>query len=631
MESNLATLEQLVEMFEESKDLTRRTRSLAERCRDYYDGDQLTEEEIAILKRRKQPPVIINRIAPKVDYLLGVEAQSRTDPKAFPRTPSSEDTSEAVTDSIRYVCDNADFDLTASECFENLTIEGTAACLIEVKGEKREILPKWIPFDRVFYDPHSIRRDFDDARYKGVVAWMDLEVAKAKWPDKAEELEAQVTRHSEEFADKPSHWTDSKRRRVMICEMYYEKSGWYRAMFTKGVKLEHDVSPYQDEDGNPTCAIEMQSFKITRDNDRYGAVAIQLDPQDEINKRRSKALHAMNSEKTWSKRGMVDNINAFKREMAKPDGHVEFPETGEYGKDFGVLPDNGMSAQQFSMYQESVQQIDSVGANSANVGNSDNASGRAIQALQQGGMTELAKLFDSMAQFKKRIYRQIWNRVRQFWDEERWVRVTDDEENVKFVGLNRPVTYREHLEKQHGPIPADHPMAQDPRLDSVMKIENVVGKLDVDIVIDEVQDVVNLQAEQAELIIRMFEANPQGVPWEAVVESSQLRARNKQKILGKDDPEKQQQAAQQRAQQAQQQNALLELEMNGKRIEQAEKEATIADKQVSVQERRAKIDSETVKQEKEKSEILLNLEELKKAKQENLVFDIQTGRLISNG
>lgn len=616
-------------MFEESKDLTTGSTTLAQKCRDYYDGYQLTDEEKEVLRKRKQPAVVLNLVGQKGDYYMGVEAQSRTDPKAYPRTPNSEDSAEAATDSIRYVCDNSDFDNTASECFSNLVIEGTEACIIEVVGKKKEIIPRWVPWDRCFYDPHSIRRDFSDATYMGVVAWMDLDVAQSKWPKAKDSLETQVNEHNQ-FDDKPSHWTDSKRRRVMAVEIYFQRGGkWLRAMFTKGAVLEEAAdSVYLDEDGSPANAMEMQSYKTDRKGGRYGALAIYLDSQDEVNKRKSKSLHAMSTRQTWSKKGRIENIPAFKREAAKPDGHIEFPEEGVLDKDFGLMPDTGMSAQQFAMYQESVQQIDRTGPNSANVGNSDNASGRAIQSQQQAGLTESAPLYDAHAQFKKRIYRKIWNCIRQFWNEERWVRVTDDEENVKFVGLNHPVTYREHLEKQHGPIPDEHPMAQDARLDSVMKVENKVGELDVDIIIDEMQDVVNLQAEQAELILRMFEANPQGVPWEAVVESSQLRARNKQKVLGKGDPEREQQALQAQQEQKQKENALFTLEMEGRQLELKGKEVEIQDKQASIAERQTKIDESEVKQEKEKSEILLNMEELNRARVERKVFTLDpTGKI----
>ena len=549
----------MVKMFEESKDLSDESRSLAERCRDYYDGDQLTADELATLRRRKQPPVVNNRIAPKVDYLLGVEAQTRTDPKAYPRTPNSDDAAEAVTDSIRYVCDNSDFDLTASECFENLTIEGVEACIIEVVGDKKEIIPRWVSADRSFYDPHAIRRDFSDSTYNGVVAWMDVSFARSKWPKSGDDIDAQISDH--DYPDKPSYWTDSGRKRIMVCEMYFERpNGWYRAVFTKGTLLEPvELSAYKDEDGAPCNAMVMQSYKIDRRGCRYGAVKILLDIQDEINKRKSKSLHASNSRQTWSKAGMLEDINGFKREVAKPDGHIEFPVAGEFGKDFGIMPDSGMSAQQFAMYQESVSQIDTVGANSA-AGASSQSSGRAIQALQQAGQLELGKLFDSHSQFKKRVYRKIWNCIRQFWTEERWVRVTDDEENVKFVGINKAVTVKQKIEAKFGPIPADHPINQDPRVNSVAEVQNRVAEIDVDIIIDEVPDTVNLQSEQLEMLMKMYQANPNGVPWEAIIEMSSLR--NKDKILGKDDP-----GAEQRNQ----------LQQQAEQIQMAEKQADIED------------------------------------------------------
>ena len=36
---------------------------------DFYDGEQLTEKERKVLRQRKQPDIIINLIAPKVDAL----------------------------------------------------------------------------------------------------------------------------------------------------------------------------------------------------------------------------------------------------------------------------------------------------------------------------------------------------------------------------------------------------------------------------------------------------------------------------------------------------------------------------------------------------------------------------------
>ena len=98
-------LETKVNWFQDAAEASMSARQLAERDRDYYDNKQWTEEEERELKKRKQAPIVINRVAPKVDFLLGFERQNRVDPKAFPRTPDDEDSADAATDAIRYVVD----------------------------------------------------------------------------------------------------------------------------------------------------------------------------------------------------------------------------------------------------------------------------------------------------------------------------------------------------------------------------------------------------------------------------------------------------------------------------------------------------------------------------------------------
>ena len=179
MEDNLTDLQateskltKLVQWFEASEDSTRDARIESERCRDYYDGHQLTDEEINALKKRKQPIVIANRIKPKVNTLKGLESQSRTNPKALPRNPGFDDEAAAAAqDSIRFVLDSNEADQVFSECFEELVIEGTEAIEVNVtpdqNGTDFRIVLRQIHWDRQFYDPHSRERSFSDARYLG--------------------------------------------------------------------------------------------------------------------------------------------------------------------------------------------------------------------------------------------------------------------------------------------------------------------------------------------------------------------------------------------------------------------------------------------------------------------------------
>ena len=178
-----------VKWFEEAEDSSLSSRTKAERDRDYYDGKQLTSAEIKELTKRGQPPVVINRIKRKVDFLTGSEVQTRTDPKAFPRNQQDQGASEAATDAIRFVADNNRYESIRSDVWENMVIEGFGGAEVNVRQARRgpEITIKYIPWDRLFYDPHSAHRNFSDAKYKGVVIWMDAADAILKWP-KARDL-----------------------------------------------------------------------------------------------------------------------------------------------------------------------------------------------------------------------------------------------------------------------------------------------------------------------------------------------------------------------------------------------------------------------------------------------------------
>ena len=113
---------ELVRKFDASQDASQDARNESERARDYYDGRQLSEDQIKALKKRKQPIVIENLIRPKVDYLCGLERQTRTDPKAYPRTMMHEDDANAVTDALRYVTEDQDFPIKRSSVFQNMQI-----------------------------------------------------------------------------------------------------------------------------------------------------------------------------------------------------------------------------------------------------------------------------------------------------------------------------------------------------------------------------------------------------------------------------------------------------------------------------------------------------------------------------
>lgn len=570
-----------VRLFEASEEASQNSRAEAEKARDYYDGNQLTPEELQALRRRKQPPVIENLVRPKIDGLCGLERQTRTDPVCYPRTLKDDEAAQVATDVLRYVADDQKLDIKRSKVFEHMLTEGFGGVEVGANERRGVIDPtiEHIAWDRLFFDPHSCQLDFSDANYLGYITWMDLDRAKERWPGKEDVLDNAMERGTSDvyntYDDKPrwTWWSDRSRNRVRIVTMYHVTSkGWERVVFTLSGDLEESApSPFIDEDGNPECALILQSAYVDRDNDRYGIVRDLFTLQDEVNKRRSKFLHLVNTRQVRVARGSEGDVERIRKEIARPDGAIVADKD-----ELEIIGTGDLSMGHFSLLEEAKAAIRGIGPNAHMQGKQgENQSGRAILAMQQAGMTEMAPLLDALRDFNLRVFRAVWNRVRQFWDAERWVRITDDENSVRFSGVNVPkaALAMQKLKQAMDEGKIDQQTAQayamqiqqDP---AMMQPANVLADLDVDIQIDEVQNTPTLHAEQFEQLVNLASSGMMQIPPEIIIRASNLR--DKQKLL--DILEERKQGADQAGQQQQ------ELAMRAANADVADKEASAASK-----------------------------------------------------
>lgn len=550
-------------------DMTEEDRKLAERDRDYYNGYQWTSEEMAILKRRKQPIITKNRIKRKIDAMVGIEQRGRTDPIAYPRNPADEDAADVATKVLRYIEEEQEIDQIGSEVFFNLAIEGYGGA--EVIAEERhgqiEVVVNRLRWEEIFYDPYSREKDFSDAQYLGTQKWMSedaaLEYLAPMWEgDEAgltSLLDSQTTELGDTYADRPLYeqqmaWVDPKLRRVRVAQMYYRYNGqWMLYVFTGRGTIYEGPSPYVDEHGDTVCPMILQSAYIDRENGRFGVVRDMISAQDEINKRSSKMLHGINSRQTVAIKGALDSISDFKREIASPDGHIElnieaFEDAARVGmKPFDILPTNDQLSGQAAMLQEAKNEIDMFGPNPALLGMEMGAvSGRAIMAQQQAGLAELAPLYDGNRNWKERVYKACWNRIRQFWDAPRWIRITDDDQSPEFVAINQPEM-----------LP-----------DGTMGIRNPVAQMDVDIIIATSPEYATLRHEQFEKLVDLARSGFP-IPPQVIIEASDLH--DKRKLLEAMQPPPEQQAMQ-----AQMQQIDMQMKLQGAQAELAKTQSTAA-------------------------------------------------------
>jgi hypothetical protein len=520
--------------------------------RHYYHGAQWTGDEIRTLRNRRQPVITFNRVGRKVDQVVGIVGRLRTDPKAFPRNPKNADGAEIATLCIQAVLESGDWEFMDAYCAGQAATEGIAGVefkLVEGDHADPDVSMDFVFGDDFFYDPRSFKPDFSDARYYGIAKWLDVEAAVELFPDKEDELRTLMVETGFDLtthADREFKWIYVNEKRLRLVEMWYRHKGkWYWAFFCSMLMLAQGVSPFCDERNQPMSRFAMWSANVDHDGDRYGLVRNLKGPQDEVNQRRSKALHMSNVTRLIAQKGAVDSVENARREYARPDGYVEYNQGFEPPK-----PDDKTAdlAQQLALMQDARTEIDSFANISPDLITREvpgDHSGVAINMLQKAGIAELGSYLRNYKAWKKQVYKKAWNIVKTTWQGERFIRVSDNDGLAQFIKLNGM-----EIDQNGQPV-----------------IVNAIGNLNVEITIDEGPDEANLMQDAYD-VLKQYP--PGTIPPQVLIELSPLSSKMKQRVL---------QLMQQPPNPMQIQAAQLELQ---------KKEADITDKVAQSHERRAR-------------------------------------------
>lgn len=544
------SLERYKRMFDDSRNAMHenKNRVLSQSWRDYYDGKQLTAAQRRILKLRKQPDVVINRARRAIDGIVGVAEKGKTDPRAYMRNPPKDqpapqasspagalmggaapgvspsaaaqpapkpelDASDVASMTLRFYADRGNFQAIKLDALEFMSVEGTCAAIFEIDGKKL-CKPSGISPDEYFWDPHCKKHDFSDKRYDGIAKWMYADDVQALYPAKKDEIESAIASGDAGISgdslweDKPTSkglmpWIDAKQRRLMVVDMYHREGGvWHRCVFHSGGKLEEGPSQYLDEEDRPANPIEAQSAYVDRELVRYGVMRDIIDIQDEINARRSKAIHEINTRQVQQvhPNSPPIDVDLVRQEAAKPDGVLP--------PGWQIVPRNDVVANSIEMLQEAKSEVERIAPAPAMIGRaSASSSGRADQVKMEAGLTELARVFGRWKDWENRCYRQMWARARQFNTDPMWVRITGDDGAPEYVRVNEP---------EFGTDPMTGQPVQ-------TGIKNQIAKMDVDIVVDSVPDTATLEQEIFGDVLKMAQAyGPQEFPPKLLLELSPI-------------------------------------------------------------------------------------------------------------
>ena len=454
------------------------------RYRDFYDGIQWTEDEVDELLKRLQPILVKNLIAPKVNFVLGSETENRVSPKAYPRTSHHDIDAEIVTDGLRYVTDADDFGQTRSKVASDIMVEGYGGAIFSIDSEREDGSPvislERIFWDRLYYDPRSRKHDFSDAKYMGAIVWMYKDEAEEEFLDHLErdsdEYQRIQTALAASYHDDISFGDttqDAPRRvqtggsatggdRVQFFETYRKTDGqWMKAIWSwagwivepevvGGTDDDGDTWGFLDEEGNTFCPMIIESGFIDRNNARYGIVKHMISPQEEVNKRASKALHLIHNDRIVYEEGAIQAPDEFAAQLGRPDGAAKTAPGRLRDKSVQILPNTELAMAQVQLGQQAEAAINQIGPHAALVAADTRIqSGKAFMARQRAGDMEIKPIFDHLRHWTLRAFRCYWWLIRQTWREEKWIRVRDDsmQREFRFVAFNEVMTKAARMEQ----------------------------------------------------------------------------------------------------------------------------------------------------------------------------------------
>lgn len=204
------------------------------------------------------------------------------------------------------------------------------------------------------------------------------------------------------------------------------------AIMTEKHLLQEMKSPYRHNDFPFT---PIWGFRRGRDNLPYGIVRNARDPQEDLNKRRSKALHILSTTQVIADKNAVDDWDEAADEIARPDGIIKVRGDAR----FELNVDRQLAQQHIDLMMQDREFVNNIsGVTGENLGLDSNAiSGKAILAKQTEGSVVTFELFDNLRMALQLNGEKLLSLIEQWYDQPKVVRLLGDRGQTEFITLNQ--------------------------------------------------------------------------------------------------------------------------------------------------------------------------------------------------
>jgi hypothetical protein len=451
-------------------------RSLADKCCDYYDNNQLDPDTLATLTERGMGPLTRNLIASTVNLVLGIEAQNKRDWRVEADTDDELETAEGLSSLLHESERETRADRAVSDAFASMVKCGLGWVEVGKNADPFQYPDFVSPVHRreIWWDWFAKKPDLNDAGYLIRRRWYDAEYLKAAmpkwkwvfssamdnwgrlWLDAAETqpylMEARDQAARTSLSD--LEWLDRTKRRICLHEVWHRvhirghvlrlpgdrtveldlKNPVHVLAINQGFKPEPALyskwrlslwaGPYRISDTadvpNRLPYVPFWGFREDLTGNPYGIIRGMISQQDEINARRQMMMWLLSSVMVEMDADALDpNSNTVEdvlKEIGRPDAVVVLnPQRINKSGGFKVVRNAQLANQQFQIMQDAQQGLQDVaGVYGQMLGDSGGVTaGVAISQLINQGTTGLAELLDNYTYARRSVGDRKLDNIRE--------------------------------------------------------------------------------------------------------------------------------------------------------------------------------------------------------------------------
>lgn len=460
---------------------------------DFYDNTHWREDDANAVRDRGQVPLVFNVIATTVDWVLGTEKRGRSDFHVLPRRKEDAKPAERKSQILKYLSDCNRTIFHRSRAFADAVKAGIGwleDCYEDDDGAE-PIVSRYESWRNMLWDSTAQSLDIEDGRYVFRSKWVDLDIAKAIFKDRAGLLDMSARDseplflsgdYGDEAMDRPEIEMERigsssrmpnryTRERVRIIEAWYKvpamvsrvsggmftgeiyderspghadaiKSGdaevrertamrVHVALFTTQGLLWNGPSPYRH---NRYPFTPIWGNRRGRDGMPYGLIRRLRDLNEDLNKRASKALFLLSTSRVIADEGAAEDMDELFDEARRPDANI----VKKTGKEVRVETEIELADAHTNLMARDAQMIQqAAGVTDENLGRKTNAtSGIAIERRQDQGSLSTSHYFDNERfAFQVQGEKQL-SLVEQFMSERKQFRITNMRGKPEYITVN---------------------------------------------------------------------------------------------------------------------------------------------------------------------------------------------------